>query len=65
MLGLDRARSLLSGAAPISGALLRWYLAVGLPCAEAYGQTETGIVCSTRPGELRIGSVGRASYNFV
>jgi len=60
MLGLDRARSLLSGAAPISGALLRWYLAVGLPCAEAYGQTETGIVCSTRPGELRIGSVGRA-----
>jgi len=60
MLGLDRAQSLLSGAAPISNALLRWYLALGMPCAEAYGQTETGIVCSTRRGRIRIGTVGQA-----
>ena len=60
LLGLDRAHTLLSGAAPISEALLRWYLALGLPCAEAYGQTETGIVTATRPGEYRIGTVGRA-----
>lgn len=60
MLGLDRARNLLSGAAPISESLLRWYVALGLPCAEAYGQTETGIVTSTRRGEFRVGTVGRA-----
>ncbi len=60
MLGLDRAHSLLSGAAPISESLLRWYLALGLPCLEAYGQTETGIVTSTRRGEFRLGTVGRA-----
>jgi long-chain acyl-CoA synthetase len=60
MLGLDRTHSLLSGAAPISESLLRWYLALGIPCSEAYGQTETGIVTSTRRGEFRIGTVGRA-----
>jgi long-chain acyl-CoA synthetase len=60
MLGLDRAHGLLSGAAPISGSLLRWYVALGLPCEEAYGQTETGLVSCTRRGEFRIGTVGKA-----
>jgi long-chain acyl-CoA synthetase len=59
MLGLDRAHGLLSGAAPISESLLRWYLALGLPCEEAYGQTETGIVTSTRRGVFRLGTVGQ------
>jgi long-chain acyl-CoA synthetase len=60
VLGLDRARMLLTGAAPISKALLRWYLALGLPCHEAYGQTETGVVTVTRKDEYRHGTVGRA-----
>ena len=60
LLGLDRAHTLMTGAAPISEALLRWYLALGLPCREAYGQTETGIVTVTRYGEFRHGTVGRA-----
>jgi long-chain acyl-CoA synthetase len=60
VLGLDRAHTLLTGAAPISVALLRWYLALGLSCREAYGQTETGIVTVTRRGEFRHGTVGRA-----
>ena len=60
LLGLDRAHTLLTGAAPISDALLRWYLALGLPCREAFGQTETGIVTVTRSGEFRHGTVGRA-----
>jgi long-chain acyl-CoA synthetase len=38
---------------------LRWYLALGLPCEEAYGQTETGIVTSTRRGVFRLGTVGQ------
>ena len=60
MLGLDRAHGALSGAAPISEALLRWYLALGLVIDEAYGQTEIGIVTSTRKGVFRLGTVGRA-----
>lgn len=58
LLGLDRARFLLSGAAPISADLIRWYLALGLPIAEVYGQTETGIATATRKGMFRPGTVG-------
>jgi long-chain acyl-CoA synthetase len=58
LLGLDRVHSMVSGAAPISRSLLRWYLALGLPLDEAYGQTETGIIYSTRKGVFRPGTVG-------
>ncbi|MDX1506667.1 MAG: long-chain fatty acid--CoA ligase [Woeseiaceae bacterium] len=58
LLGLDRAHSLASGAAPISESLLRWYLALGLTVDELYGQTETGVVTTTRKGVFRQGTVG-------
>lgn len=58
LLGLDRARFLISGAAPISDSLLRWYAALGLAIAELYGQTETGIATITQPGEFKPGTVG-------
>jgi len=58
LLGLDRARYLFTGAAPISKSLLRWYLTLGLPVTEGYGQTETGVVTTTRQGRLRQGTVG-------
>ena len=58
LLGLDRARVLYTGAAPISTSLLEWYLALGLPITEAYGQTEVGVVTMTRQKPLRQGSVG-------
>lgn len=58
LLGLDRARFLLSGAAPISPDLIRWFLALGLPMTEVYGQTETGLATMTRRGEFRPGTVG-------
>jgi long-chain acyl-CoA synthetase len=58
LLGLDRAHSCLTGAAPISDQLLKWYVALGLPIDEVYGQTETGLTNMTRPGEFRIGTVG-------
>lgn len=60
VLGLDRVHTCFSGAAPISESLLRWFLSIGVPISEGYGQTETGIVCLTRPGEFRFGTVGRA-----
>jgi len=60
-LGLDRVKGLVSGAAPISKALLRWFLAMGIPVDEAYGQTESGVVTITREGVIRLGTVGPAA----
>lgn len=58
VLGLNRARFLGTGAAPISDSLLQWYLVLGLSITELYGQTETGVVTITRPRPLRQGTVG-------
>jgi long-chain acyl-CoA synthetase len=52
---------LVSGAAPISTALLKWFLAMGIPVDEAYGQTEAGVVTVTRKGVFRLGTVGPAA----
>ncbi len=40
-LGLDQARVLGCGSAPVSPALLRWYESVGLNITEAWGMTES------------------------
>jgi long-chain acyl-CoA synthetase len=59
-LGLDRARLVVSAAAPIHPDLLRWFHGIGLPIAEVYGQTEDcGPATLNPPGAIRIGSVGR------
>ncbi|MGC6534265.1 MAG: AMP-dependent synthetase/ligase, partial [Parvibaculales bacterium] len=61
MLGLDRARIMFTGAAPVSPDLIRWYRAIGLDLYELYGQTEcSGIASANRAGENRLGSVGKA-----
>ena len=60
VLGIDRAHSACSGAAPISPSLLRWFLAIGLAIDELWGQTELGIITSTRFGKYRFGTVGPA-----
>ncbi|HVM53002.1 MAG TPA: long-chain fatty acid--CoA ligase [Acidimicrobiales bacterium] len=58
-LGLDKARVLVSGAAPIHPDLLRWFHAIGLPIAEVYGQTEDcGPTTLNPPGAIRVGTVG-------
>jgi long-chain acyl-CoA synthetase len=41
LIGIHRARFLVTGAAPISPDLVRWYLALGLPMLEVWGMTET------------------------
>ncbi|MGH9085709.1 MAG: AMP-dependent synthetase/ligase [Acidimicrobiales bacterium] len=57
--GLDQARILVSGAAPIEPDLLRWFAGIGMPVAEVYGQTEDcGPTSLNPPGAIRIGSVG-------
>jgi long-chain acyl-CoA synthetase len=60
-LGLDRARILSSGAAPIHPDLLRWFHGIGLPIAEGYGQTEVTLCTTLNPRDaIRVGTVGRA-----
>jgi long-chain acyl-CoA synthetase len=60
-LGLDRARALLSGSAPLDPTVHEFFLAVGLELYEAYGLTETcpGLT-SNKPGKMKIGTVGTA-----
>ena len=67
MIGIDRARLLVTGAAPISPDLVRWYLSLGVPMAEVWGQTECcGIATLTPIGRIKPGSIGQAApYNEV
>ncbi|TYR33422.1 long-chain fatty acid--CoA ligase [Mesorhizobium microcysteis] len=61
MMGLSRAHSLLTGAAPISPDLIRWFRALGLRMQEAYGQTESTCFLTVTPKEYpRPGVVGKA-----
>jgi long-chain acyl-CoA synthetase len=59
-LGLLEARILVSGAAPLSPDLMKFYHAIGMPIRECYGMTEmSGISCMPRDGEIKIGGVGK------
>jgi long-chain acyl-CoA synthetase len=61
-IGLDRARVLLTGAAPISPQLIRWFFALGSPMLELWGMTETCAASSAnRPGHIKLGSIGQAA----
>jgi long-chain acyl-CoA synthetase len=58
-IGVHRSRLLVTGAAPISPDLLRWYMALGLEMVEVWGQTESGGISTTNPiGRTRPGSIG-------
>lgn len=60
MMGIDRCRWLVTGAAPISPQLIRWYLALGVDMLEVYGQTEnTGLATAMLPDRIKLGTVGR------
>lgn len=59
-LGLDQARCLLSGAAPITQECKNWFKQIGLPISEGYGMTENCAVCTfIGPDEDKPGSVGK------
>jgi long-chain acyl-CoA synthetase len=59
LMGLDRLRWAITGAAPISPDLISWYWAMGVKMYEVYGQTENaGLATSNHPGQLKIGTIG-------
>jgi hypothetical protein len=59
MIGMDRVEVGLTGAAPISPDLIRWFLALGIPLREGWGMTETCGGGTTTPRDgLRPGSIG-------
>ncbi len=59
-LGLDHARAMFSGAAPIDPRLLEWLRGLGLDVGEVYGQTEVcGPTSITPLGASRIGTAGK------
>jgi long-chain acyl-CoA synthetase len=67
LIGIHRARFLVTGAAPISPDLVRWYLALGVPMLEVWGMTETCGASTGVPAErIKPGSIGPAAeYNEV
>ena len=67
LIGIHRARFLVTGAAPISPDLVRWYLALGVPMLEVWGMTETCGASTAVPATLmKPGSIGPAvSFNEV
>jgi long-chain acyl-CoA synthetase len=61
VLGLHRARWIVTGAAPIAPDLIRWYFALGIDMYEVYGQTENcGVATGNTPDQLKVGTVGIA-----
>jgi len=67
LIGIHRARFLVTGAAPISPDLVKWYLALGVPMLEVWGMTETcGAATGVPATRIKPGSIGpAASYNEV
>jgi long-subunit acyl-CoA synthetase (AMP-forming) len=63
-LGLNRARSTVSGSAPLSISTIEWFRRVGVYITNGYGMTENCAICSQVDGRnfKKLNSVGRAQY---
>jgi long-chain acyl-CoA synthetase len=60
-LGLDRAKIVVSGAAPLSREVLEFFWGIGVPLREGYGMTENVAPATLNTeGRTRVGTVGRA-----
>jgi long-chain acyl-CoA synthetase len=62
MIGVHRARLCVTGAAPISPDLVKWYCALGVPLVEVWGMSESAGLSTYVPGDrIRPGTIGRAA----
>jgi len=63
MIGIHRSRYLVTGAAPISPELVKWYMALGVPMLEVWGMTETcGAATGVPASKIKPGSIGPAAH---
>jgi long-chain acyl-CoA synthetase len=58
VLGLTRARAVLSGGAGLSAELFERFRAFGVPLGNLYGSTELGLISTHRPGSRNAHSLG-------
>ncbi|MCZ7535555.1 MAG: AMP-binding protein [Acidimicrobiia bacterium] len=58
LIGLDEARTAISGAAPIPYEILHFFRGLGVPLSEIYGLSETTGPMTWTPFRVRIGTVG-------
>ncbi|MCO5109499.1 MAG: long-chain fatty acid--CoA ligase [Burkholderiaceae bacterium] len=67
LIGIHRARFCVTGAAPISPELVKWYMALGVPMLEVWGMTETcGASTGVPATRMKPGSIGPAAgFNEV
>jgi long-chain acyl-CoA synthetase len=67
LIGIHRARFCVTGAAPISPELVKWYMALGVPMLEVWGMTETcGASTGVPARRIKPGSIGPAAgFNEV
>jgi long-subunit acyl-CoA synthetase (AMP-forming) len=60
-IGLDQARWLCSGAAPVPVQVLEYFMSLGLPICEVWGMSELSCCATINPrDDIRIGTVGPA-----
>jgi len=61
-LGLRNCKSLVSGSAPIAPAVLKFFMALGVPIYEAWGMTETTAYGTINErGNIKLGTIGCAN----
>lgn len=64
-LGLNEAKLILTGAAPMPQSLIKWFRKLGVVIQEAYGMTENlGAVCMMPPNKIKDGTVGKIYPNM-
>jgi long-chain acyl-CoA synthetase len=61
LIGLDDCDLAVTGAAPITAEMIRWFRTIGVPLAEVYGLSETTGPMTFAAFDVKVGSVGPAT----